>query len=218
MRIDHGIDICGFGLGAGTVFASGQCQKYIDSRNLKDALIMNAANTRTLPGLPAYGPPPQPFPASGQGAHREGLVVEFDDGNGNTWVGNFQRWLTSYDAIFYTFGKDRPIIISGGKGYVVDIFSRTAIQEIDGGSGIHWCLELPERGWLVVADDTDFEAYDCKGLVWRSGRVSWDGMRNLTHRDGKIFGEAYTPMGDFYIPFELDLNTGIFTGGSYNGP
>ena len=177
---------------------------------------MKTASIRILPGLPIYGAPAEPFPASGYGAHREGVVVEFVDNNGNVWVGNFQPGLGSYTAVFDTFGKDRPVIIAGGGGYVVDVPSRKAVEEF--GGAIEWCLELREGAWLVLADRTNFEARNREGVVWRSDRVSWDGMRDLTHCDGKVHGYAYSPLDDNYKSFDLDLSTGRFRGGSYNGP
>ena len=51
-----------------------------------------------LEGLPVYGPMAVPFSATGQGTHREGLVVRFSPVTG-TWVGNFQRGLTSLDDV-----------------------------------------------------------------------------------------------------------------------
>lgn len=56
---------------------------------------------RILPGLPGVGSLPLQFSATGQGMHREGLVVEFgDDEEGGRWVGNFQPGCTRLSAVF----------------------------------------------------------------------------------------------------------------------
>lgn len=144
------------------------------------------------------------------------MVVEFVDHNGNAWVGNFQPGLNSYNAVFAIFGEDRPVIIAGGGAYVVDVPSRKVIEEF--GGAIDWCLEVREQARLIFADGIGFEARERNGVVWRSDRVSWDGMRDLTHCDGKVHGYAYSPLDDDYKSFDLDLSTGIFSGGSYNGP
>jgi hypothetical protein len=121
--------------------------------------------------------------------------------------------LSSYDAVFTTFGADRPLIIAGGNAYLLDVASRREIEEF--GGGIQWGLELEDRKYLVLSDGCDFEARARHGVIWRSERVSWDGMRDLTHRGDKLFGFAYSPIGDDYTAFVLDLSTGRFTGGSY---
>lgn len=169
-----------------------------------------------LPGLPAYGPAAEPFPASGYGAHREGVVAEFKNDNGDIWVGNFQPGLSSYSAVFDTFGPDRPIVIAGGAGYIVDVPSRKVIEEF--GGAIEWSLELRERTRLILADGIGFVARNRDGVIWKSDRVSWDGMRDLSHDCCRVRGYAYSPLDDDYKGFDLDLETGRFTGGSYNGP
>jgi hypothetical protein len=175
--------------------------------------LMNVTSIRILPSLPAYGPLAEPFPSDGAGAHREGLVVEFTCEDGPAWSGNFQRGLSSFDAVFTTFGADRPLIIAGGTAYLLDVASRREVEEF--GGGIPWGLELEDRKCLVLSNGCDFEARARHGVIWRSGRVSWDGMRDLTHRGDKLFGSAYSPIDDDYTAFVLDLNTGRFTGGSY---
>ncbi|TWT74503.1 hypothetical protein Pla123a_33260 [Posidoniimonas polymericola] len=56
------------------------------------------------------------------------------------------------------------------------------------------------------------------GLAWKTRRLSWDGFRELRVAGSSLFGEAYTPMGDSWHEFEVDLETGEAVGGSYNGP
>jgi hypothetical protein len=169
---------------------------------------------RILPGLPPYGPTAVPFPASGRGAHRVGFVVEIDDGRGGKWVGNFQRAATTFDAAFETFGTDRPVIIAGGEGYLVDAPTHAELATFAG--HIIWAHELPKIGRLILADDLRFYAVEREGLVWQSRRVSWDGMGNIVVRDGTIHGDAFSPMDDGHHPFEIDLATGAETGGSYS--
>jgi hypothetical protein len=91
---------------------------------------------RILPGLPPYGPTAVPFPASGQGRHRVGLVVEIDDPQGDTWTGNFQRGGMPFDAAFVTFAIDRPVIIAGGAGYLVDAPTHAELATF--GGDINW--------------------------------------------------------------------------------
>jgi hypothetical protein len=42
-------------------------------------------------------------------------------------------------------------------------------------------------------------------------------MRDITVDGLTLAGEAYD-IGDNWVPFKLDIATGDFTGGSYNGP
>ena len=42
-------------------------------------------------------------------------------------------------------------------------------------------------------------------------------MRNIAIHGSTLTGEAYD-ISDAWIPFELDIGSGDFTGGSYTGP
>ena len=173
-----------------------------------------AAAPRLLPGLPPYGPSAVSFSSSGYGAHREGVVIEFESVDGHRWVGNFQRGGTTFDAVLTTFAIDRPVIVAGGRAYLLDATSRTVIAEF--GDYVIWAVEW--RDTIVLADELRFEALNRNGVVWRSERVSWDGMRDLSLDGSFVRGFAFSPIDNDYYRFVLDLETGSFTGGSYNGP
>jgi hypothetical protein len=55
-------------------------------------------------------------------------------------------------------------------------------------------------------------------LLWRTRRVSWDGVRKVALKDFSLFGEAYNPMDDSWHSFSVNLRDGKSVGGSYNGP
>jgi hypothetical protein len=176
----------------------------------------HVATFDVLPGLPAYGELPEAFTATGQGRHREGYIVRFHPDGAASWVGNFQPGLSSYDAVLQHPNARDLLVISGGQGYVVDPNDRTKREYF--GSQIEAAFQVPELGVVVFGNGLWFEAFGPDGCQWRSGRISWDGMLEL-RRDGlRLFGEAWSPLEDCWLPFELNLCSGEFTGGSYNGP
>lgn len=172
------------------------------------------ARHQVLTGLPAYGPPAEPFTAGGHGAHREGFVVGFADMEGRRWVGNFQPGLGGVDtAVDHPDGR-RLIVIAGGQGYVVDP-EDPSYRDFFGGQ-IEVVLPLPNPG-LLLGNGLWFEAIGPEGLLWRSDRISWDGMRSLKITGPNLSGEAWDPLSDSWVPFALDLITGRSRGGSYEG-
>jgi hypothetical protein len=58
-----------------------------------------------------------PFSLSGQGLHREGLVVSFAAPSG-TWVGNFQRGDASLDEVLAHPDGQHVVVVAGGNAYV----------------------------------------------------------------------------------------------------
>src|SRR5690606_11352541 len=91
------------------------------------------AEFRELPGLPAYGPMPLQFSSTGQGAHREGFVVEFLPDTDECWVGNFQPGLSSYSGVIAHPDGRRVVVVAGGEAYIVAPHAKK-VEEMFGGA------------------------------------------------------------------------------------
>lgn len=166
-----------------------------------------------LPGLPATGPWPEQFSATGMGKHREGVVVRFSPAVGPAWVGNFQRGLTRFDVVVPHPDGRQVVVIAGGQGYVVDPESRGVTDQFGGAiSQVHGVSEPP----LMIFEHQGiaFEAIGPGGHAWVTPRLSWDGFRNVRIEGCKLLGEACNPVEGTYDPFEIDLVSGITRGGS----
>jgi len=166
-----------------------------------------------LPGLPPYGPPALPFPESGYHAFSEGLVVRFDTATNGVWTGNFQRGLSKFDKVIAHPNSRYVIVISGGDGYVIDPELQKAVQKFGGYLTYFESLREPEM--FLFGDNNSFSAFGRDGELWSSGRLSWDGFRDILCDGSTLRAEAYSPMGDLWYPFELDLLTGIATDAIY---
>lgn len=100
-----------------------------------------------------------------------------------------------------------------GAGYLIDVDKKALISEFAG--DIDFIERAPSTGLLIVGNGLWFEAFDGIANRWSTPRISWDGMRNIAINGDRLTGEAYTPMGPpDWLPFEVDLNTGSFMGGS----
>jgi hypothetical protein len=168
---------------------------------------------RILPGLPGVGNFPRQFSATGQGKHREGLVVEFCADESRCWVGNFQPGLTKFSAVFADGKGLEANVLAGGQGYRVNTVTGELLEEF--GGDIESALEVPSTGCLLLCSPTDFELRQRGGgVVWRSRRISWDGFRDLSLHGGELRGEAWM-FDDTWHPFTISLATGAVEGGSY---
>ncbi len=170
-----------------------------------------------LDGLPVYGPMAEPFSGTGRGTHREGLVVRFSPSTGS-WVGNFQRGLTLLDQVFAHPNGRHVVVVAGGTAYIVEADSHDLIGHFD--AQIEQIVSVPENGLVLLGNGLWLEALGPAGTAWRSRRISWDGMRNVSVDGAIVRGEAYAPEGPqgSWCPFEVDVRTGTVRGGSYNGP
>lgn len=170
-----------------------------------------------LDGLPPYGPMAVPFSATGQGTHREGLVVRFSPPAGS-WVGNFQRGLSSLDEVFAHPNGRHIVVVAGGTAYVIEADRHSLVSHF--GAQIEQVVLAPANGFVLLGNGLWFEALGPAGTAWRSRRISWDGMRKVSLAGTVVRGEAYAPEGPdgTWYPFEVDVMTGTVSGGSYNGP
>jgi hypothetical protein len=166
-----------------------------------------------LPGLPGDGPAPVQFSSAGQGMHREGFVVEFHPASGARWVGNFQPGLTSFSTTLRHSDGHSVIVISGGQAYHVDPDSRALLGEF--GAAIADVVPVPGRSMIIFSDGIRLLALQPSGFVWKTERISWDGIRALVLSRDHISGEACDPMKDGWTPFSVSLESGQTTGGSY---
>jgi hypothetical protein len=174
------------------------------------------ARFEILPGLPATGPLPEQFSTSGRGTHREGFVVRINPQAGSSWVGNFQGGIGGFRNVFDHPNRRDLIVVADGQGYVVDPESRALVAHF--GGDISDLIEVPEIDALVVTNGIWLEAYGASGSLWRTRRLSWDGVRLLDRNGLKLQGEAYSPLDDCWHPFSVELSSGKCEGGSYNGP
>jgi hypothetical protein len=120
-----------------------------------------------------------------------------------------------YEVLEHPDGR-HLLVIAGGQGYIVDPNDRSKREYF--GASIEVVLRVPELGTIVFGNGLWFESLGPDGWRWRTGRISWDGMRELRREGLELLGQAWSPLENCWLPFELDLRSGEFKGGSYNGP
>ncbi len=177
---------------------------------------MNQRRTsyRVLKGLPAYGPMAISFPESRAKFGREGFVVEFNNEDGSSWVGNFLSGSSGECNVMWHPDGLHVLVFAEGDLWSVDPFSKTA-EELAGGCSAVWPLDSGDL--LIQESGLYFFRLGREGIVWRTSRISWDGFQNVRIESNKLMGEAWSPFGeDVWIPFIVDIETGVHEGGSYD--
>jgi len=169
---------------------------------------------KRLSGLPAYGDMAVSFPKPGN--FREGIVFEFTTSNGKTWTGNFdpgyRAWAMA-TGVYPELGETAVFVLADGNAYKINVLSQTLVEMLPGPiawMGYHKPLEA-----MIVADDIEVSAHTKNGILWKSGRISWDGIEYVSIEGNKLIGEAFDPRDDKLYPFSVDLLTGKVEGGSW---
>jgi hypothetical protein len=54
-----------------------------------------------------------------------------------------------------------------------------------------------------------------KGTLWKTRRISWDGMGDIRMSGSTLSGEAWDAVHDTWREFHVDLETGVVIGGAF---
>jgi hypothetical protein len=167
---------------------------------------------RLLDALPVYGPVATPFPEEWGRLGSQGTVVEFDT-DGDRWVGNFGPGIADLDFVASHPTREGAIVVAAGALYEVDVTSRTAAESslFD----IRSAIDVNDPPGWVFDHYTELARFGPDGIIWRSERLSWEGLRDITIEEGRVNGLAWD-LDDTWKPFSVDLVTGAAEGGSYS--
>lgn len=172
---------------------------------------------RILPGLPGEGHGSLQFARPGQSIHREGLVVRVDGKDGGAWVGNFQRGPEGLDGVFPTPSPSVVCVVAGGQGYLVPVDNPTEYVVVDA-MPIKEVRAIAAKGILIFVDYVRLVGYGPSGCLWRTRRLSWDGIRLTDVTPERIAGFGRDASQGTEVPFSVDVDTGRSEGGSTPEP
>jgi hypothetical protein len=167
-----------------------------------------------LPGLPTYGPMYIPVTETGEPFYAEGYAVRFYKSDGTDWVANFQPGWTNLKCVI-EFEHSSPIlVIAYGTCYLMHPDNQKPISVF--GVGFSHIFQASNNRH-VLQDQTDFTIIEPDGGHWDTERISWDGFAEVRVNDNVVSGLAYSPMHDTddWVPFTLNIDTKIVTGGSF---
>lgn len=149
-------------------------------------------------------------------ADRKPLVVEVTPYEGKAWTGLFHKDTHFFEAVSGVFtspNENVVLVVSGGQGYLVDVVNPNVSEAIRFVPILN-ISDLPEKGLVIFSDFTNLFAYGASGLVWRSARISYDGIKLERISGTRIEGLAWQAPGDRWVPFTIDPDTGQHEGGA----
>ena len=159
---------------------------------------------RILSGLPPYGPMAIQFPEGWSPTGREGLVVEFADGD-ERWTGNFDLgWLPRRNQAWASEDGKYAYVLASGKFWRIDFGQRCGTLLCEEAAEL---LEVDDPAGWVVATATHCERISVEGTIWRTTRLSLDGFDQLRVAGDTLIGLAWV-IDDTWAPFCVDLRSG----------
>jgi hypothetical protein len=143
-----------------------------------------------------------PPEGSGSGRERIFLRIGTDD---DSWIGSFERGDLRVCTISMMPDDKRLFVSAGGAGYIIDLESRTLVEQI----GMDVARVLAEESrtvFIVDHNGRSLEGFGKHGRIWKTGVISFGGFRRTAMTDDSIIGEARQASG--WTRFSVDLVSG----------
>lgn len=115
-------------------------------------------------------------------------------------------------GVFACPHPDDLLAVAGGYAYLVHSLAPDRCEHLPL-RPVTTILAAPADGLLLLAGFHTVAALGADGLLWETGRLSWEGVRLGEVRDGRLHGEGWNMQQDRDLPFTIDLKTGTHTGG-----
>ena len=179
---------------------------------------------KVLPAPPLIAPArqfvyPQRVPGEEDALGRGALLLEVRPSVGGMFLATCAlgfRDPTLPSGVWSCPAPDDLLAVAGGYAYRVATLRPDTVELVEQ-RPVTALLPVPERGLLLLAGFHDVLALGSEGVRWRTGRLSWEGLRLRAVEDGELHGEGWDMFTDREMPFTVDLTTGAHRGGGYRG-
>jgi hypothetical protein len=111
----------------------------------------------------------------------------------------------------------RVLVIANGALYEVDPEHPEPIAESACCVTGIWPIQSM-KAILFARDHISLMLWTARGREWDTGRLSWDGFRKVRIEGDRVEGEAWSAPGDSWPPFQVNLQTGEYSGGAVELP
>ena len=117
-------------------------------------------------------------------------------------------------GIFACPNADEICAVAGGYGYVAhaEAPEKCTLLTMKPVVAVHSAVDA---GLLLFVGFQSILAWGREGLVWETGRLSWDGVRMTAVEGYEARGFGWDLRGDVEVEFRVDLRTGMHTGGGF---
>jgi hypothetical protein len=117
-------------------------------------------------------------------------------------------------GVFGCPDADQICAVAGGYAYVASAATPETCVQV----GMKPVVEVHEAvlaGLLLFVGFHTILAWGRAGVVWETGRLSWEGVRVTTVTRDEAVGLGWDLRGDVEVEFRVDLRDGSFVGGGF---
>jgi len=117
-------------------------------------------------------------------------------------------------GVFGCPDPDQVCAVAGGYAYVASVDAPEKCAQV----GMKPVVEVHPAiaaGLLLFVGFHTIQGWGKDGLVWETGRLSWEGVRVTEVSETEAVGFGWDLRGDVEVEFRVDLRTGEFNGGGF---
>lgn len=153
------------------------------------------------------------FPRMGRSSGHGGIILRVTPHAREfaPWVGVFSSGDSSrsdrFSGVFSCPSENTLCVVAGGRGYFCTAAAPLQYQEVPV-IPVTDLRAIPAQSLLVFSSFTSVMGWGGNGMVWKSSRLSLDGLEITGVDDDYVSGRARLPVGFEGVDFKLSLKTG----------
>lgn len=133
--------------------------------------------------------------------------------DGDPWFASFNRADSAGPLEIAKAGNQTTLaIVAGRSGYIIDVDDPDAWLAVP--AYVEGLRYLEGSDMVVFWDATSLLGYRGLTPLWRTGRLSYDGIRLASATEASLMGSGWSAPRATWVAFEVDLRTGASTGGA----
>ena len=154
------------------------------------------------------------YPGATKVGGKDGVLLKITLPNNQSWLATFAFGYDSRQALTGIFSCPNPSFVcvaSSGQGYFVKVDSPPNWSVVDSYPLLN-VYPIIERNMIIFVDYTTISAYRDDKQLWRTERLSWDGIKVDKITASLIKGRGWDASSGREVEFEVNLTTGEHTG------
>jgi len=146
------------------------------------------------------------IPPEGSGSGRERVYLRIGLGEAS-WIGSFEIGHMSVGTVQMMPGDEHLFVSAKGAGYIIDLQSRTLVEQIGTDVAFVWTDALRTL-FLVDHNGMSLELFGKSGRLWKTDTISCGGFRDTAMTDTRFIGETLLACPPGWVRFSVRLATG----------
>lgn len=162
---------------------------------------------------PRKAPKPNELVLEVPSSSADWLTLKVKPSQGASWIGSFEPGVEGVSGLYATPSESSLCVVVKGQGYWIPVNS-PADYEIIPSFPIKRVVAVPKAQIMLFVDYVRLVAYGANGLIWKTGGLSWDGLKLKEVTESTVKGVGWDAPNNQEVEFSVTVSNGAWKGGS----